>query len=935
MGKDLRKRLIYISAVMSLLLIFNNFSTVEIFTRILNVKAEGINSNSTSHSTGMRPSRIDITKDIAKFPQIKSVALPSKYDLRELGRVTPVKNQGEIGDCWAFTTYGSIESNLLTNEKKVYDFSEINLASQHGFDWSPNDGGNREMAAAYLTRWQGPVSEEDDPYPNPAQPYNIEIRDGKVSRKHIQDILFIPDRIDSFDNDDIKNAVMKYGAVYSSIYIADGYYNSSKFSYYNNIVSVANHGVDIIGWDDSYSRYNFINTPPGDGAFICRNSWGSEWGDGGYFYMSYYDIVLGSSNAVYTGVEPVNNYSKIYQYDELGLVGYYPGPSTSLNEIWFTNIFTANTAGINSENLAAVSFYTTKENTSYEIFIESDNNTYGFSRISQSSVKLGTIEMPGYHTIKLDSSIKLTSGKKFAVAVKLIQNGVIAPLEMPAAGYSSKATFESGQSYLSLDGNSWSQLSNGNVCLKAFTNVTYAVPVQGVSLNNTQISLYPDETKTLSAAVSPTNASNKALIWESSNRDIVTVDEQGNVTALKPGTATITVTTVDGSYKSLSTVNVQAYPSISIPDYNLEKVIRTVLNKPAGGVTAEDMKKITSLYVNDENIRSLKGLEYAVNLRNADFSSNKISDLSPLAGLINLNELDCDNNRITDISPIRNLSNLSKISFDENKIRDISALANLRNLTDVSLRYNCISDVSPFANLSKLSALYLNDNIITDIEGIVQNINSGLLGRGTVYIYLNSNYLDMAANTKASADAQSLKDKGCYVTTNYEWEGAIIEDQNIESWTYGYQNDISFIMTFKNNIFQGSDFNNIEFIDRSTYDPIEIDVSISGNKLIINPKDNLRFNMDYKIYIPQNAIIDAENKGLDIDRESIYLTTQGITKADFNANNLIDIIDIATMARNYNKTERAVDWNLDYDPNDDGVVDIYDMIRISKLLGMH
>ena len=48
----------------------------------------------------------------------------------------------------------------------------------------------------------------------------------------------------------------------------------------------------IVGWDDSYPRRNFgarYGRPPGNGAFLVRNSWGASFGDGGYFWVSYYD----------------------------------------------------------------------------------------------------------------------------------------------------------------------------------------------------------------------------------------------------------------------------------------------------------------------------------------------------------------------------------------------------------------------------------------------------------------------------------------------------------------------------------------------------------------------------------------------------------------------------------------------------------------------
>ncbi len=74
---------------------------------------------------------------------------PSVYDLRSLLKVTPVKDQGSAGTCWAFATYASLESFLMPSE--IRDFSENSLKNRAGFDLNPNTGGgNIDMATAYL-----------------------------------------------------------------------------------------------------------------------------------------------------------------------------------------------------------------------------------------------------------------------------------------------------------------------------------------------------------------------------------------------------------------------------------------------------------------------------------------------------------------------------------------------------------------------------------------------------------------------------------------------------------------------------------------------------------------------------------------------------------------------------------------------------------------
>lgn len=443
------------------------------FARYLEqVSSGGVHTlGDAGYSLGAIPPPVDLPHVKSTIPTSGILSLPVTYDLRTTGKVTSVKNQTSCGSCWTFATFGSMESCLLPGE--TADYSENNLKNLSGFDIGCCDGGNHFMSTAYLSRWDGPVSETIDPY----NPSSCVSSTGLTVQKHVQEVIFLPDRSSSTDNDAIKQAVMTYGAVYTTFYWNSGYYNSSTYSFYYNGSYTLNHAVCIVGWDDNYDKTKFLTQPPGNGAFIVKNSWGTGWGQSGYFYLSYYDTTVAHDNTVFNGNAAVTSYDHAYQYDPLGWTTSVGYGSTAA---WGANVFTSAHNGL----VSAASLYAASPGTAYDARIYLSPNSGPINTSGWAARKTGTLADAGYHTIVFDAPVTVTTGQRFSVVIKFTTPGYNWPVAMESqqSGYSSAATAHPGESYISSNGTSWSDLTtffaNTNTCIKAFgVDVIPVIPI--------------------------------------------------------------------------------------------------------------------------------------------------------------------------------------------------------------------------------------------------------------------------------------------------------------------------------------------------------------------------------------------------------------------------------------------------------------------------
>ncbi len=415
--------------------------------------------------------------------------LPTRYSLRDLGLVTDARNQGDAHSCWAFSALGAMESNQLVNGKKSSDFSEAHLVwfAHNSLSSDLGDGitrtnaygtgGNWMLATAALSRWSGTVNETDYPF----YPYELNKMGGYSENERYNTaggaILNSAEELTSLSQ--IKSWIMKKGAVEASFYFDYSFLNmnNNKFAYCCNDSSLeTNHAIMIVGWDDYYSKsdFNSSSKPAYPGAFLCKNSWGEDWGDSGYFWISYFDATLCCIRG-YTCVDS-DTYDNNYTYNGLGYGGAYK--TTSANGSQIANVFTSE----GYETLSAVSTYTIQSNTYAEVFIYK-NLPANYSKPNQGTLayssKKRLISNAGYHTIPIDNPVSLNPNEIFSVVIRFSSDSdLVYVVGEVNPGNKTIYTSEARQSYVDLSGKNTGWCDSmyyglNNNCIQAFTECNH------------------------------------------------------------------------------------------------------------------------------------------------------------------------------------------------------------------------------------------------------------------------------------------------------------------------------------------------------------------------------------------------------------------------------------------------------------------------------
>ncbi len=526
-----------------------------------------------------------------------AVSYPSSYDLRDYGYLTSVKQQYPTETCWAHSVMAVAESNMIVKglADSSIDLSEAHLVwfarGRYSTDKSDplymdgenlgidayDKGGYPLLAQGTLARWSGVQLEANAPNVTTSPELS-------ESQRYISYGYLVNSNnydYDITDTTDIKNHLMNNGALtlsyYTPVYVENSSsdcYSDTYDSYYQTAVTErTNHAVTLVGWDDNFSKNKFEGAmPAGNGAWICKNSWGESFLDGGYFYMSYYEPTIARITSY--EIDSADTYDSLYQYD-----GARDGGYSSIIGITGANIYTAE----QTETIKSVGIYTGEASVPYIVSIYADVQDGNPMSGTLLTTQKGEVTYAGYHAIDLLNDVTVEKGTNFSVVVSLDKADAVL--------YCDPCIDKSGISYLTAgigkSTSSWSDYSvNGETCcIKAYT-------LNGIEINSEN---FPD-------AVFRNYVKNT---WDSDGNGYLSDTEAAAAKTINVSGMGISDFTGIEHFTSVTTLNCSSNPVISLDlsaNTAMTKLVTTNCSKSYGEVpcygftvTGLDISKMSSV----------------------------------------------------------------------------------------------------------------------------------------------------------------------------------------------------------------------------------------------------------------------------------------------------------------------------------------------------
>ena len=619
-----------------------------------------------------------ITSQVRSIFDAKATALPSKYDTRKLSYMPDVKNQEPTGGCWAFSTITSFEMYLgkLLNIRERFSTRHMeyaltrnilnNKTNEYGYNRVLGSGGNMYMTSNYLINGLGPIKEEEMPFEPNEDMIDISELDGKTVSYDVNNVMLKTNKIGSVCTGDeinnIKNYVQKYGAVTITTYMVgmnnNSYYNDDTYAYYYNGKHAINHMVTIVGWDDNFSKdkFNSLNKPSKDGAWIVQNSYGTSWGDGGYYYLSYEDVHVCDIYMAITDIDKEVE-DNTYSYDKLGYNAFY-GYSNgvySANSAYAMNVFKKYR---NKPELLKEVAFGTSGTGSYKLYYY-EGNGGNATIFDMTYIGSGKMTEAGYVTHKFEEPILLADDvTEFSIAVYYEMDTSTVPIPVSEQDNSkySFVTIDYNKSFMSYNGYTWEDLAQKSrpriASIKAFTDDTdYSLDLISTSISSAAGKYFVD-IEYLSRNL---NSDKLSVVLKDKNENNVLI------------TSTINDTEI-----SLSINNIIPYDEYSVFIYYGDKCL-----------AKKDIligQKITSssYYIDQSNLIIYTNPN--INIKN--FASK-------LKGVINTNGLSSTNMTYTGMK----IDNYTVVVFGDVTGDGNVNIADVVKIADHTIQYNVLNDV--------------------------------------------------------------------------------------------------------------------------------------------------------------------------------------------------------------------------------------------------
>lgn len=435
-----------------------------------------------------------------KLAKLLGATVDTKYSLKDvIPENVVVRDQKNTNSCWAFSGIGMLESTLALRDYKngkspvAYDFSERHMeyatsktfkdgTNKNGFNRAVGDGGNTNISISYLTNGTGAILESEMPFENNEDIIELSKIQNKKVITQVNDTVIFPSYKSTDDKTQIiqqmKEHIKNYGGIDAGIHGASindiSCYNNKTGALYcdNDETYKIDHDILIVGWDDNYSKDNFLanKKPQNNGAWIIKNSWGTEMkftlaemkkyifenykedcikngyttaelitdeiarkmfeengftiandvatlkiGDNGFMYVSYEDVNIYKQLTGISDAQSEVTYENIYQHSKYG--GITTIPIEKQSKLYVGTVFDKKTTG--TEFLTQVSIETTEKYTC-KVYVNPKNNSMATSDLQQVKLKSGETETieAGYHTIEFLNPVQIT-GEKFAVVIEI------------------------------------------------------------------------------------------------------------------------------------------------------------------------------------------------------------------------------------------------------------------------------------------------------------------------------------------------------------------------------------------------------------------------------------------------------------------------------------------------------------------------------------